>query len=230
MKKQIFTIGFEIPGHSEAFVDFNSRKSLMDADILLISPESIYPDGDWVNFSSGGGGCFDVATSNKYKQKVSHLKKEIEDFLESGKNVFILLSKEVSHTLANSVSSPRKNQNTYSTYNSSNYDFLPIEIGTLVSAYGTHIEFSGNPVFSNFYNKFKENLEYQLYIENPNEAQVIFTGKDKSKILGAVYEVRSGHVLLYPILSMIGMNLLNIKKMKKKAIGHQKQRNSVLPF
>ena len=200
MKKQIFTIGFEIPGHSEDFVDFNSKKSLMDADILLISPKSIYPDGKWVDFSSGGGGCYDVATSSKYKKNVSHFKKEIIDFLESEKNIFISLSNEVSFTLANSVSSPRKGQNTYSTYYSSNYDFLPIDIGTLISASGTHIKFSGNPVFSDFYSKFKNYLNYQIYIENPKEAQVIFTGKDKSKILGAVYKVSNGHVISLPHL------------------------------
>lgn len=201
MKKQIFTIGYEIPGHSEYFIDFNSKKSLMDADVLLISPESLCPNGvygSWVEFSSGGGGCYDVSTSNKYEGKISHLKKEIEDFLKSGKNIFIFLSKEETYQLASGTTSSRKGQTSYSTYTKTNYDFLPINIGTLVSASGKYIKFSGNNIFSDFYKKFKNNLEYQLYVEGIDSAQAIFTGKDKTKILGAIYKVGNGNIVTLP--------------------------------
>ena len=87
----------------------------MDADILLISPDSILPIHDWVSFTSGGGGCYEVSASQNYKQKVSQLKKEIQDHLNSGKNVFILLTAEKKLQLANSVSSPKKGQKTYNT-------------------------------------------------------------------------------------------------------------------
>ncbi|NUJ97646.1 hypothetical protein HGA92_02550 [Candidatus Gracilibacteria bacterium] len=201
MNKQIFTIGYEIPGYSENYVDFNSKKSLMDADVLLISPESLHPSyNGFVSFSSGGGGCHDVANSKKYEENISHLKKEIEDFLQSGKNIYIFLSKKESYILASSVTSQRKGEHSYSTYTKNNYEFLPINIGTLVSASGKHIEFSGNSIFSDFYNKFKKNLEYQLYVENPSNAQIIFTGRDKAKILGAVYKVGNGNVVTLPYL------------------------------
>jgi hypothetical protein len=201
MNKQIFTIGYEIPGHSENYVDFNSKKSLMDADILLISPEELIPDyGGYVSFSSGGGGCCNVENSNKYEEQISHFKKEIIDFLQSGKNVFIFLSKKETYQLASGVTSPRKGQNTYNTYKKSNYEFLPLNIGTIVSASGKQIEFSGNSIFSDFYNKFKKNLEYQSYVENISNAQVIFTGKDKTKVLGAIYKVGNGNIITLPYL------------------------------
>lgn len=38
MEKQIFTIGYTIPALDENYVDFYDGASLMDADILLISP------------------------------------------------------------------------------------------------------------------------------------------------------------------------------------------------
>lgn len=200
MDKQIFTIGYEIPGHSEDYLDFSHKKSLMDADVVLISPELLSPSyEEWVNFSSGGG-CYGITQSNKYVEQILHLKKEIEDFLKSGKNIFIFLSKKENFQLASGTTSPRKGETSYSTYTKTNYDFLPVSIGTLVSASGKHIEFSGNSIFSDFYKKFEDNLEYQLYVEGIDNAQIIFTGKVKTKILGAIYKVRNGNIITLPYL------------------------------
>lgn len=181
MEKQIFTIGYTIPTFDKTYVDFYNDQSLMDADILLISPDSLEPRGDWVSFTPSDGGCYNVETSRRYKQKIAHLKKEIGDCLNAGKTVFILLTKKEEISLAHSVSIEKKGQNLYGTEKYSNYDFIPIDIGTLTSSSGKHIEFSGESLFSDFYERFKSNLEYRLYVENPEGARVIFTGKDKTK-------------------------------------------------
>lgn len=78
MSKQLITIGYVIPGKEDHYTDFQDATSLMDADVLLISPDSIRPQGDWVNFTSSDGGCYNVEASNRYKQKVTHLKKELK--------------------------------------------------------------------------------------------------------------------------------------------------------
>ncbi len=202
MEKQIFTIGYTIPTFDKNRVDFYEEISLMDADILLISPESLYPrEGDgWISFSAGGG-CYNAPTSSEYEEKISHLKKEVTDYLQSGKNVFIFLTKKESHLLSSGVTHPRKGENLHSTYTKTNYDFLPFNIGTLVSASGKNILFTGNSLFSDFYDKFKKNLEYRLYIENSSEAQVIFTGKDKTKILGAIFKIKNGNLVVLPYIS-----------------------------
>lgn len=201
MSKEIISIGYVIPGHDDHCVDFQDDSSLMDADVLLISPQSVTPSGDWVRFTSSDGGCYNVGASNTYKQKVAHLRKEIEDHLKAGKNVFIFLTQEQKASLSSGVSSERKGQNTFSTYTSSNYEFLPINIGRRTSASGKHIQFSGDSRFGDFYKKFKNNLEYQLYVEAPDGAQIVFTGKDKLKILGAVYRVGPGHLVTLPALT-----------------------------
>ncbi len=218
MEKQIFTIGYTIPTLDENRVDFYSGASLMDADILLISPESLSPRGDygsWIEFSAGGG-CYNAPTSSEYEKKISHLKKEITDFLQSGKSVFIILSREESHMLSTGVSSPRKGENLHSTYTKTNYDFLPISIGTLVSAPGKNITFSGDSLFSDFYEKFKKNLEYQLYIENTNGAQILFTGKDRKKVLGAIFKVKSGNLIVLPYINYDEKKFTEIKGEDKK--------------
>lgn len=172
----------------------------MDADILLISPDSLAPRGDWVDFTTSDGGCYNVLTSQTYKQRMSRLKKEVEDCLNAGKNVFVLLTQKEEYQLAHSVSSERKGQNTFHIEMYNNYAFLPINIGSLTSASGKRIEFSGNPIFRDFYDKFKRNMEYRLYTENITGAQVLFTGKDKTKILGAIFKVKSGNLIVLPFI------------------------------
>lgn len=213
MSKKIFSIGYQIPGDHAEHVDLSSEQSLMDADILLISPDSLKPSGGWVSFSSGGG-CYDVGSSRIHTQRIFQLKKEIIDHLNFGKNVFILLSKKEEYTLSNSMT-VSKNTRNYNTATLSNYHFLPVNIGTLTSASGKHIEFSGNQIFSNFYKKFEKYLEYQLYIENPSNAQVIFAGKNKTKILGAVYKVGTGNLIVLPYLSYDYDKFVKTKKNKK---------------
>ncbi len=216
MENQIFTIGYTIPTFDTNLVDFYDGKSLMDADILLISPDSLVPRGDWVSFTTSDGGCYNVSTSQAYKQKISRLRKEIEDYLNAGKNVFILLTNKEEYQLASSVSSERKGQNTFHTEMYNNYAFLPINIGSLTSASGKHIEFSGNTVFGDFNEKFKKSLEYQLYIENATGAQVLFTGKDKTKILGAIYKVKNGNIIVLPYINYDEKKFTEIKGKDKK--------------
>lgn len=200
MNKKILSIGYQIPGDQAECIDFSSEQSLMDADILLISPDSLSPIGNQVSFTASDESCYNIEPSRAYKQKVSQLKKEIQDHINSGKNVFLLLSKKEEYSLAYSVTIEKK-EHKYSVEKDSNYSFLPIDIGTLISASGKHIEFSGNQIFSDFYKNFKNYLEYQLYIENPNNAQVIFTGKDRTKVLGAIYKIGAGNLVVLPYLN-----------------------------
>ena len=216
MEKQIFTIGYTIPTFDKNQIDLYAGSSLMDADVLLISPDALEPRGDWVSFTTSDGGCYNVATSQTYKQKISRLKKEVDDHLNAGKNVFVLLTKKEEYQLASGVSSERKGQNTFHTEMYSNYNFLPTNIGALTSASGKHIEFSGNPIFSDFYEKFGKDLEYQLYIENPSGAQIIFTGKDKTKILGAIYKIKNGYFVVLPLIKYDEKKFTEHKGKEKK--------------
>jgi len=211
MSKQIISIEYSIPGKEDICFGF-SGTSLMDADVLLISPDSIKPWGDWISFTSSDGGCYNVEASNRHRKRVEHLRKEIGDHLNSGKNVFVFLTRKENEQLASGVSSPRKGQNSYSTYSYSNYEFLPTKIGKLSSASGRHIQFSGNPIFSGYYNCFKNYMEYELYVEEIGGAEKVFTGKDTSKVLGAIYKVGAGHLVTLPVLNYKESEFTEIRK------------------
>nr|WP_298927669.1 hypothetical protein [uncultured Allomuricauda sp.] len=198
-KKDILSIGFEIPGQSKNTMSFGTSKSFMDADIIVISAEDITPYGDWVSFSSGGG-CYDTSATKRFNENSNRIKKEITDSLKLGKTIFLFLSKKREFSLATGVSHPRKGESRYSTTTKSNYEFLPINIGNITSASGNHLAFSGNQILSDFNRKFKDSLKYEAYLENCENAIITYHGKDKTKILGAIFKVNLGHLIVMPEL------------------------------
>lgn len=200
MTKDIISLGFEIPGFSNLEKQFSASISLMDADIVIISPEIIEPKGNWISFSSGGSGYYDISTSKKFLQKTEHLKKELVDFLKLGKIIFLFLDEMKNFPLALSVTHPRKGENLYQTTTASNYDFLPINIGKITSASGEKIQFIGNSLFNNFNKNFNNNLSYKAYLENVEQGQIIYSGKDKSKTLGSIHKIGNGHLITLPYL------------------------------
>lgn len=205
MNKKIFSVEYEIPGQSATYFQFQSKQSLMDADVLLFCPEFYYNNYNIGNETFQGKINYDEDTSFKILEAIKHWEKELVDFLKSGKNVFIFLSKKEEfflHTGKKEYSGTGKNRKTTDIVDPhNNYEFLPIDIGNIYQADGKHIEFSGNIIFSNFYKTFKSNLEYKVYLEHHNQSEVIFTGKDKSRVLGLIHQVEKGHIIALPYLS-----------------------------
>lgn len=205
MFKIISTIGYEIPGKGDSEIDFSSKKSLMDSDIVLIAP--LLPYYEKSSSSDGyylGKICYGETGSFKLKEDLAHWKKELTNALGAGKTVFLmLLGKEDFYVDTGSRSYSGNGRNRSTTINvtgSNNYELVPIKIGTVHSAKGKEIFSVGNPLFNNLFKSLGSHFEYQVYLEN-SEGYPIFVGKDKTKILGAIYKVGSGHLVTLPYIN-----------------------------
>lgn len=228
MSKKISTIGYEIPGFNTLELGFSSKSSLMDSDILLVAPDLPY----YERSSSGDGYylgkvCYGESASFKLKEDLAHWKKELFNSLNAGKTVFLMLSEKSDFfvdTGSRSYSGSGRNRNTtINVAQSSNYELLPAGIGSIHSANGKEILFVGNPLFSKFFKSFKPNLEYKIYLEDIGNATPIFTGKDKTKILGAIYKVGAGQLVVLPHLKYDREKFIEYRKDKKgEEIGYWK--------
>lgn len=219
-QKSIATIGYQIPGNSNLLLDFSSKKSLMDYDIILFSPilphyqRSLVDDGYFQ-----GKICYGESGSFKLKSDLKHWKNELTNALHAGKTVFFLLSDKeefFADTGQRTYSGTGRSRNT--TINvapGDNYELLPINIGDICSGSGKQIVFSGLSSFKNLHERFKENLEYKLYLENVPKSDVIFTGKDKSKVLGFVMKVGGGNFVALPFIDYDEDGFTEVKKDKK---------------
>jgi len=218
--KKIASIGYEIPGHSDLLIDFSSKKSLMDYDVIIFAP--ILP---YYNLSSVGNGsylgktCYGESGSFELGEDFNHWEKELTNALEAGKSVFFLLSdKEEFYvdTGSRSYSGSGRNRNT--TINvkpGNNYEMLPVDIGKIIPASGKELVFTGNGIFKNFFEKFKEYLQYRLYIEDIRDGNILFTGKDKTKILSMIVNVKSGSLIFLPFIDYDEDSFTETKENKK---------------
>lgn len=219
-KRTITTIGYQIPGNSNLLLDFSSKKSLMDFDVILFAP--ILP---YYELSSVGDGyyqgktCYGESSSFGLKGDLEHWKNELSSALRAGKSVFFLLSEKQEFfvdTGSRSYSGTGRNRST--TVNvapGNNYEVLPTSIGSIFSGSGKQILFTGHTTFKGFYEKFKDNLEYRLYLENIPKAEIIFTGKDASKVLGFVMKIGGGNFITLPFIDY-NEDLFTEKRKDKK--------------
>ncbi len=210
MHKNVLTIGYEVPGRSKDYVDFTSNISLMDGDIVLFSTDS--PHHYYESFN--GLPSIDDNGSTQYKNSTRHWNKELGDFLKAGKTVFLLLEEKESFYLKTGTREFKGKMTINHVGLHDNYEFLPMSIGTINSAKGKNVEFAGDSDFTDFYKIFKSSLEYEVYLENVGSAKIIFTGKDKSKILGAVHKVGTGHLVTLPYVNYDRDKFLKTKKSK----------------
>ena len=211
MTKKISTIGYELPGKSNELVDFNDKKSLMDSDILIFSPET--PNGYDSDYQ--GKASYSDTGSFQYREAIQHWRKELASFLNSGRTVFLFLTEKESFFLKTGTKEYKPKMTLSHVEEHHNYEFLPVSVGVITTAKGKSIEFIGNSLFSKFFKTFNKNLEYKVYLENIGTASVIFTGKDRTKILGAVYKVGVGNMVVLPYLEYNRAKFIKYKKDKK---------------
>lgn len=217
MTKKISTIGYELPGKSDELINFDDKRSLMDSDIVIFSPET--PNGYDDQYQ--GKPSYSDTGSFQYKEATQHWKKELLSFLNAGRTIFILLSEKENFFLKTGTKEYRPKVTINHVNEHHNYEFLPTGIGSITTAKGDGIEFTGNNLFNQFFKTFKKNLKYKVYLENIGNASVIFTGKDKTKILGAVYKVGSGNLVVLPYIEYNRSKFIKYKKDKSgKEVGY----------
>lgn len=182
--KTIISVGYQIPGHSDCFEEFISKKSLLEADIILFSPNLYYQHMSW---NHEGKPLYTQEASRKVQEDSSHWRREIGYCLDAGKTVFVFMKEYESFYIAD------KGHN-YELFN--NYKFLPLARLDIVPANGTKLKVV-NPLFANFYNAFKDSIAYRAYIELKT-ADPIFKTPSGDMTLGAYIGNGKGHLILLP--------------------------------
>ncbi len=199
--KNIISVGFQIPGYSDNYISFRSNKSLLDADIVIFSPDiSIYKTDTWNSTYQGKrslseNASFDLITDSK------HWKNEILYLLNEGKNVFIIFSdyEEVFiYTGQKTFSGTGRNQKTTNMVTlTNNYTFLPVLLPAIIPKSGNEIKYLGHPIFATFWNEFKEYLSFGSYLDG-DISEPLFSTKNANKPVGGIFKVKKGNLILLP--------------------------------
>jgi hypothetical protein len=94
----VIGVGLSIPSKEEDFLSFDSNGSLSDADVAIFDPSFAdltryhldYPNGTFQ-----GKKLYNIDSSFKIKEHLTHWYNEINSLLKAGKCVFIVLTEKI---------------------------------------------------------------------------------------------------------------------------------------
>ena len=206
MKKKIISVGFSIPGYSDCFHNYDSSQSLLDADIVVFEPDfsrysvcRTYP-------KFRGKPNFDENNSFRIKEDTERWKSEISTALSGGKTIFVFMARyeEVfvctgERKISGMGENARVTTNTVDLYN--NYNFLPVDIPSLVPKEGSELRPADNHhnLTAAFWEEFKEHIRYECYMKEEIEEPLFLTKTGKLPLGGLFHEGEGKLVLLPPV-------------------------------
>lgn len=203
MAKNIITIGFELPGHSDLCHAYSTNQSLLDADVIIFEPDFDSYSLDSYDSHYNGKCCYDKNDSFRLQEDTSHWKKELSTALGFGKTVFVFFKKFEDcyiHTGQKQFSGTGRNTRTTNIVTGyHNYNFFPVDLPTIIPKEGKEIVFNGNSVFSPLWKEFQKYFKYESYLDG-KVLNPIFLTKTGDKIIGALFNVGAGNLVLLPPL------------------------------
>lgn len=203
MSKNILTIGIELASDDVETLDYSSKASLLDWDIVLFRPDI----SGYVDYSGAyhqGKLSLDDSSSFRVKESSEHWRREIKQAVEAGKTVVVYLPplQEVYiDTGQRQHSGTGRNQKTTRIVTlHSNYAAIPFQLWP-VSATGSAMKLAslGAEVLAPYWSEFGPLSEYKVLLAADTEG-VCVTTKAGAKPVGAIVRSKTsaGSLVLVP--------------------------------
>lgn len=205
MAKLILSVGFRFPGDLVEFVSLTSRRSLLDADLVIFRP-SVEPFA-WVDSNYQGKRSLQEASSFDLKEAAAHWRQQIQFALNTGKNIIVFLPtlQEVwvdtgqrSHT-----GTGRSRTTTRHVEMFDNYRMLPNFTETVIASEGTQMRLTTRGEFLKpYWDEFGESSVYKVIFSGLKVSATITAGAGGTPVAG--YFTMTGakaKVLLLPALA-----------------------------
>ena len=197
--RNILTVGYEIPGFSDRYLNFTSDRSLLDADVILFSPtlSEFYSS----TYYQGKRRIHDDYSSSAVEH-CRRWKQELSEAIKVGKTVIVFLSEleEVYvHLGRKQVSGTGRNQKvTHIVEELTNYSALPFDLGTIVPKGGTEIRATGDlKQLAPYWSVFGNLSPYKVYMKQPS-GSAILTAKSPDAVVGLMLTIGKGTALALP--------------------------------
>lgn len=203
MAKKILTVEFELAVADATYAQFRSKMSLLDWDIILISPRiSQFLHNYYETYQ--GKPCLSDTASFEAKECCEHWRREIKQAVDTGKTVIVFLPSlfEVYvDTGQRSYSGTGRNQKTTRHVELlTNYQAIPASVEP-VAAKGSAMKLAskGADVLAPFWSEFGEKFTYEVTL-NAQAVPACVVTRSGEKPVGAIYRSKtsSGTLLLLP--------------------------------
>jgi hypothetical protein len=205
-KKSIVSINCEIPGGEVEYIDFDSKTSLLDWDIIIFNPHISY-EKLFEREKFQGKTLLSEATSFTSREKTTYWRREIREAVEAGKQVFVFLdeTEEVyGYTGEQHYSGIGKTQTAKKTVAiQTSLDCLPITIKTINTKGKGIVPAPAAGIIGSYWREFGAASEYRARIESEGITPLLHT-KNGEKIVGGIHSLgkNKGHIIILPYLDL----------------------------
>lgn len=203
MPKHVMSVGFDIPGEVCESVSFESDTSLLDADIIVFSPNL---EEYMVGSQYRGRNCIAKEDSGRLQLSSAHWRRELEIALEAGKTVFVvMLGTEILyvHTGQRTYSGTGRNARATDHVDLFDpYSSIPVPgLATNVQRRtGERLKTTKDiGSLAAYWQEFGEASYYQVYLEQQIGVPALVTQTGDKMVGGIIrFEDRKGAVILLP--------------------------------
>ena len=193
MPKRIFTFGCQIPGTYGEFVEFDSRASLLDADIVLFYPTFRPYLHAWNPTKVyRGRPRLSAKASMHVEESIGHWKRELTGVLDAGKTVFVMLSDPETIYLDNYISTVYVEPPS----SARNYDILPLPMSVIESIGNSMALDPGESLLRDYWRQFGDDSQYRVYIEGTSSLRPLVTTHQGGRVVGAISRFEGGGALV----------------------------------
>lgn len=216
MARTILSVGFEVPGGETEFVNLLSKRSLLDADIVIFSPEIPYTYG---SESYLGKTCLSDDASFRVREALAHWRRELAATVDAGKLVVVLLkAPEVVYaaTGRNEYSGTGRNTRTTRMVEELHaYGSIPVK-WQFREATGREMALIPEArFFSPYWTDFGKYSRYELYLEGDVKEAVVKT-KTGNRTVGSCIRKGRGALLAVPALDLADQPFIKTRKVEGK--------------
>ncbi len=200
----VLSVGFKIPGDEIVNISFKSDRSLLDADVILFSPD---PESYEALDQYNGKHTLTDGDSARFSRDVVHWRNELTIALEEGKTVFLFMSECPDVYVAtgeNQYSGTGRNRSVMrlvrllDPYSSVPIPDLP---STIVRKYGLRISTTERiGVLASYWNEFGPFSFYQAYLNHPAGIPALIT-QTGNKMVGGIFRAPNwkGTLVILPV-------------------------------
>jgi hypothetical protein len=195
MSKQIIVVGMDVPGDIEVEdVGYGSRRSLLDADIVLFSPD--ISEFTSTNETFQGKKSLSDDDSFRLKEATAHWRNEILLATQAGKTVFVFAGHCESvfvDTGRREYSGTGRSRMTNRIVEEHNpYSSIPAALGAVVHSPGARMKTApGAESISAYWREFAKYTKYEVYFDGIKAKPLLLT-QHGEKIVGALVTSKSG--------------------------------------
>jgi hypothetical protein len=204
-KKNVVSIGYDIPGADIEKISLKSKASLLDYDVVIINP-AIY---DFYGYSYDeylGKPCLDDSSSFSLKEHIEHWRREILESIKAGKNVFFMLNQEQKVYVATGTKSysgtGRNRQSTKHVDLASNYQIVSGGI-EVTNSNGSSMSLVGKDnALATYWSSISSLSEFRVLLGGEGVKPIVQT-KTGQKTVGARvrYKNAEGNLFLLPYVN-----------------------------